>query len=305
MDVGDIVTQMLEFPEPDLQDRSELRLVQINPESLLADIGSIEDQNRDVETIDFTISSLDFADRDFQVLRASKRLYNGLLELLPDEVHEYGCGAGLHLFKRLKPGLQNRMRMFELHDGAIEYANRTLKREGHKQRVEKGNIHRINQRDVSAIVGVNSYDSTNFLEQAISSTYEALAPGGVFIHIQNVCPDFSTVVISEARRRQGKLSCYIMPNLDAPPLTHILTVEGWMDSISHLQQRIAKICSDIGFETNVVNASAYYLGYRLPHQEFNVYMHRGNEHVSGDCKDIKNGSVLEIARYSTVIAKKN
>ena len=100
------------------------------------------------------------------------------------DIAEYGSGATGYFDAVLRPGNVSHWQQYEINPRAVA-ENR---RRNPKAIVEEGSYKKIEKRDLSMIIGLSAWDTTNDLPQAMQHVADALRDGGYFFHIQDVRP---------------------------------------------------------------------------------------------------------------------
>ncbi|MBI4149873.1 class I SAM-dependent methyltransferase [Candidatus Woesearchaeota archaeon] len=115
-------------------------------------------------------------------------------------VIEYGSGATGYFYARLKPEDVANWLQVEINPKAVE-ENR---RRNPTARVVEGSYYNIPYREVPVICGLSSFDTALFMGKAIHQVAEALAPGGYFLHLQDVRPGVGCIS-AHVKRKTGKV----------------------------------------------------------------------------------------------------
>jgi len=144
-----------------------------------------------------------YQDRIF-TLEASKEIIEKTFNFkVIDSGAEFGCGAYGWLYNYLLPqGIK--WKQFDINPKIVEsnmqYSNKFFKT---IPPIEIGNLYEMPIKDssVDVIAGLSSWDSIHFYEKAIEEVNRCLKPGGWFVHYQDLHPDDTSLLLTEARKR--------------------------------------------------------------------------------------------------------
>ncbi len=116
-----------------------------------------------------------------------------------DGIVEYGSGSTGYFFSKLRPNDCGNWLQVEINPTAIE----NNKKLNPNAQVIEGSYYDIPFRNVPLVCGLSSFDTAQFMDEAMKQVATALQPGGYFVHIQDVRP--GTGCVTGYLQNKGKV----------------------------------------------------------------------------------------------------